>query len=320
LHNLRPLAKPSFTFPWIMLATEKHLIGTLSDRSNWELIATIIADYCSAVTLVDQTSEIFGLLYRSLLRFILILEHDFPDFVVWAAQELALLLPPGFSQLRNILLNAAPENTVLSPPSRAIKKMMKMPGIDSYNPQAFLIPQGPYSVKMDFSGDFVKQFENNGGAGPYVVWLACNEASESTPEKINTSVKETAAYNAIVTMISKIGPGEIDIITQAITGLLDCLRYPNRVTLFAIRAVIALFQSGIEVAGSPPIGLDELVLRLLAERAVAEEPHPWGIRVVMRSLLMDKTIDIYNREFVQRSDSIAHFLKTSCAAFCGDDL
>jgi hypothetical protein len=48
------------------------------------------------------------------MRCVLILAHDFPAFLFQVASEIVLYRPPGFMQLRNLILAVAPD--ALPPP------------------------------------------------------------------------------------------------------------------------------------------------------------------------------------------------------------
>lgn len=55
-------------------------------------------------------------LYRGTLRVLLVLLHDFPEFIVAAADELIEAIPPNAVQLRNLLLSASPRGLRLPDP------------------------------------------------------------------------------------------------------------------------------------------------------------------------------------------------------------
>ena len=59
-------------------------------------------------------------LYRGTLRILLVLLHDFPDFLSEYYFSLCDAVPPGCIQLRNIILSAYPLHTTLPDPHRTL--------------------------------------------------------------------------------------------------------------------------------------------------------------------------------------------------------
>ena len=112
LHQLRPSEVPSFSFPWIQLISDKLFIApVLASESRYISYFVLLADFFSAIGLISQSSdfidskEVFDTTYRSVLRLIIILIHDYRDFMSQAAPLLVQFLPFQFTQIRNMLLS-----------------------------------------------------------------------------------------------------------------------------------------------------------------------------------------------------------------------
>ena len=112
LHQLRPSEVPSFSFSWIQLISDKLFVApVLSNESRYISYFVLLADFISAVGYITQSNqtddehEVFDTTYRSLLRLIIILIHDYREFMAQVAPLLVQFLPFQFTQIRNMLLS-----------------------------------------------------------------------------------------------------------------------------------------------------------------------------------------------------------------------
>ena len=138
LHRIRPLANPCFTMKWFDLSSSPKLVVSLaSAHYSWPLLQMLIADMCVTVVMSKKSTDdgqnqhplVFQTLYRALLRFILILSHDFPDFMYSSSLTLVKFLPLEFTQARNIILSAAPKNMVIESPLNIDLKVDHLPDV-----------------------------------------------------------------------------------------------------------------------------------------------------------------------------------------------
>lgn len=69
-----------------------------------------------------ELGDILRLLYKGVLRIMLLLSHDFPQFLCDYHIELCNVIPPSCVQMRNIVLSAKPRDLkVLDPFSPNLK-------------------------------------------------------------------------------------------------------------------------------------------------------------------------------------------------------
>ncbi|KAK8844915.1 hypothetical protein M9Y10_021088 [Tritrichomonas musculus] len=80
--------------------------------------APLFIDFAASVGYLvgSHDPNVFQIVYKAFLRLSLILSHDFPDFIASIAITSVALLPPGFIQLRNILLSVAPRSVLATSP------------------------------------------------------------------------------------------------------------------------------------------------------------------------------------------------------------
>ncbi|EAY12589.1 hypothetical protein TVAG_154400 [Trichomonas vaginalis G3] len=121
LHTIRPTIVPSFAFCWIQILTNSKFVKKLIEE-NEESLALLITDYIKILPTIDRYSHkaIFDKIYVSFLRFLLILIHDFPQFVSDSKIFFLITFPVDFVQIRNII------NTISEKPMHPLIDLAKM--------------------------------------------------------------------------------------------------------------------------------------------------------------------------------------------------
>lgn len=122
LSMLQPTLLPGFAFSWMSLISHRIFMPKLlkadSDK-NWPeyhnlLLALFkfIAPYLSAPKMHDA-SRVF---FKGTMRIVLVLLHDFPEFLAEYYHSLIDAIPPHCVQFRNVILSAFPRNHSLPDP------------------------------------------------------------------------------------------------------------------------------------------------------------------------------------------------------------
>lgn len=101
---------------------DNQLINSDNDREITQKFdcssgyAPLFVDFVACIGFLNDSHDpnIFQHLYKAFLRLLLILSHDFPDFIASIAMTSVSLLPPEFTQLRNIMLSVSPRSIELS--------------------------------------------------------------------------------------------------------------------------------------------------------------------------------------------------------------
>ena len=112
---LQPRHYESFMFPWLALTSHRLLVPTFlnhAGRSNggWEtytkLLCTVFLNL--GILFKSDTSPIVQEYYRGLTRSMLMLHHDFPEFLIESHFRLNSAIPQGCVQLHNLINSAVP--------------------------------------------------------------------------------------------------------------------------------------------------------------------------------------------------------------------
>ncbi|RXI06771.1 hypothetical protein DVH24_025907 [Malus domestica] len=103
-HALQPLQVPTFSFAWLELVSHRSFMPKMlagNGQKGWPYIQRLLVHF----------------LYKGTLRVLLVLLHDFPEFLCDYHFTFCDVIPPSCIQMRNIILSAFPRNMRLPDPS-----------------------------------------------------------------------------------------------------------------------------------------------------------------------------------------------------------
>lgn len=365
LHKCRPLLMPSFTFPWIELITDKHLVySMLSNSSNWASYAVLLTDYASVVSQIDtdnsnlgnisysisltptssstslstsplnpssnssnssssSQSDVFMQLYKSFLRFLLILIHDFKDFIVAAQPLLFMTLPFGFYQARNIILSATPKDNVEITPLLSVDDLL------SYLPGSFVTSMKHLVDNFNVNNSSIVDEENNNGSvssdemnslkvvidqiSPQNNFLSLRAfiaylTAPLSNLKQSDPIEETTAFNLISVILDIAQP---EIVLAIVNLLVDKLRSDSsRETNAFIRLIAGLLKLKVNRSG-----IGEVIARVIFERASAPPPHPSGLISIIKELTNERNNILMELPLSSQNKSVTAFLNAARTAF-----
>lgn len=122
LNTLQPSFFPGFTFSWMSLMSHRLLMPKLlltPNREGWVAfhrlfcsLLRFLAPFLRSVKLRETSRS----LYRGTLRILLVLLHDFPEYLCEYSHSLCDIIPFSCIQLRNLVLSAFPRNRTLPDP------------------------------------------------------------------------------------------------------------------------------------------------------------------------------------------------------------
>ncbi|KAE8198560.1 hypothetical protein CF336_g141 [Tilletia laevis] len=329
-NTLQPAFFPGFTFSWMSLIAHRlfmpKLLGS-SSREGWtafhRLLASLLrfmAPFLRAADLQDTSRS----LYMGTLRILLVILHDFPEFLVEYHQSLCDIIPASCIQLRNLVLCAFPRDRQLPDP---FKTGLRLEHLVECN-EAPLMPS-----------DFVTLLQNEGLVGDLDKYLSTRqphdlgtrlaaaltvgggEATEGGDARgkqgggggggggdsrfnaglVNALVlyvgticsqggmalmDSSVASDAGATLILEVlQPLDPEGRYLVLTAAANQLRYPNSHTAYFSRLLLAVFAEHFAAEGS----VKEQVVRVLLERLLVNKPHPWGLLYTLAELLRNPT-------------------------------
>jgi len=142
-HFLRPAVYPGFVFAWLELVSHRMFMPKiLADPQGWPFVAELLIDFFSFVApwlKEAQMNPAIHLLYQGILRVLLVLLHDFPEFLCDYHYNFCDVIPQTCIQMRNLILSAFPHSMKLPDPFIPNLKLDLLPEI-----------KDPPRIKSDF--------------------------------------------------------------------------------------------------------------------------------------------------------------------------
>ena len=224
----------------------------------------------------DQSSGAFIQLYRSFLRFLLILVHDFRDFVVASQPLILAALPFSFHQARNIILSITPssdvqqiqysEDIISNSDLLLIKTFVENNKVNQQNSSNLEADKSLLDTLRKNNYTFIRCFVS-------IVTAQLSSLKQSD------SIKETTAYYILNNILDSVAP---ETALTIVNFLADKLRYECRETSAFVRLFFALFKSKLACSG-----ISEIIARVLFERAATPPPQPFGLISIIKELIND---------------------------------
>lgn len=327
LNACNPNVAPAFAFSWLQIVSHHDVLPRLlSYRSGkgWRLLRQLIVSMLSFISphlsKVGPQSDIppqIRTLYRGTLRVLLVLLHDFPEFLCDYHFALCDVIPSSCIQMRNLVLSAYPRSMRLPDPFLPNLKVDKLEEMSTEprvlsNLTTALVTAGVKAPVDKFLQDPKAQSAASLGLHTKLVCRDKNGQKYNIP-----------AVNALVLYLgqqsmSRIPPGSQPVVNgpsievmQALLVDMDAegrfhllnaianqLRYPNLHTHYFSCVLLYLFKDGSSVT------VKEQITRVLVERLIANRPHPWGLLITFIELIKNADYGFWNHEFVRCAPQI----------------
>lgn len=333
LMNLSPQNVPVFTFGWMDLLANRHFMPWvlgLKGQRGWPAFARILQEGLSflaaAVAMVEkETPESVKMLVTGFERILLIIHHDFPEFLSLFSDELVVEM--GHSHLvtkvRNIVLSAVPRAVRLVDPFTTAVKLDNlpdgrvMPRLVGGSEMALLESSGIRAIIVQYIVSCVSAGTNNGLRDRSLLGTIRSKFADAKFDprlvqaflhfvgtRLPSVLRQAAGPNTTNTSIVPVTLS-LDIFmdmvlhsddegrTALIHGMINMLRFPNSQTsLFSI-ALLFIF------AESPNAAVKEEIARVIIARLLVERPHPWGLLATLSELVKNQRFAFWNQAFVK---------------------
>ncbi|MCO5577662.1 hypothetical protein L7F22_031493 [Adiantum nelumboides] len=304
------LVLPRFTFSWMTLISHRlfmpkllasGLIGGLWEEGRsegWAAYHRLFGSLLRFLMPFLRTAELRETsrnLYMGTLRILLVLLHDFPEFLSSFHASLCDLVPTSCIQLRNLILSSYP------------REQFGVAGLpDAFTPRLKIeeLPHGDESpiILSDFTGVIAQQpGDFNAALDAYLAeggpssFLSTLQDTVVTQGEYNTPLLNAIVlYSGVKSMEQqgRTSDAGFQVIEELLTSLdpegryltvgavCNQLRVPSKHTAYYSSMILNLFEQHEEVR--------EAILRVLVERVIVNRPHPWGLLVTMFALLRNE--------------------------------
>mmetsp|Transcript_12253 Transcript_12253/g.31061 ORF Transcript_12253/g.31061 Transcript_12253/m.31061 type:complete len:2192 (-) Transcript_12253:27-6602(-) len=351
LVHLSPQRFPGFAFAWLELVSHRQFMPKLLLHGGHLLFQRLLVSLLFFLQPHLRTAELSAairLLYRGALRVLLVLLHDFPEFLCDHHFSLCDALPPTCIQMRNLVLSAFPRNMRLPDPFTPNLKVDLLPEIkqspqlrDSYASaleRAGLTAEVDTYLKTRLPVSFLQKL-------PACLAASASSGSDgSIPSSgrynvplINSLVVYVGVHAIQQLQVPPAGPSggsggaqqpsiahtpPMDVYQQLVlkldaegrylflNAIANQLRYPNNHTHYFSCVLLYLFAD----AGNQPQPLGDLIkeqiTRVLLERLIANRPYPWGLAITFIELIKNPHYKFWSHSFTRCTPEIERLFES----------
>ncbi|KAK4801597.1 hypothetical protein SAY86_022084 [Trapa natans] len=350
-HALQPLKVPSFSFAWLELVSHRSFmpkILTGNSQKGWLYFQRLLVDLFQFMEPFLRNAELGGpvhFLYKGTLRVLLVLLHDFPEFLCDYHFTFCDVIPTSCIQMRNIILSAFPHSMRLPDPSTpnlkidllaeirepphilsevdaALKAKQMKAEIDEYlktRPQGssfltelkqrLLLPPAEAAISgTRYDVPLINSL---------VLYVGMQAIQQLQARTAHTQTPVNPTSLAVFLMSAALDIFQILIVELDTEGrylflnaVANQLRYPNTHTHYFSFIVLYLYaESSQEI-------IQEQITRVLFERLFVNRPHPWGLLITFIELIKNPRYNFWNRAFIRCAPEIEKLFEP-VARSCG---
>ena len=342
---LDPRNFPTFTFGWLGLVSHRIFMPAilkLGDKDMSDLFTKIMEVMLSFVGELLNAKEIepsVKELYRGVLRVLLVLHHDFPEFLADNHFRLCNTIPSHCPQLRNLVLSAFPSSILELPDpfSQGLKvdrleEMKKTPPVSG----DIIPPLRNGNIKDILDSVFKGSNINDETVGRILDVINTGPSEQRAPQ-VSGAVDFTLLH-AVVLYVGHsamsapsngfVNPPSFDANNPQtelmkrlakelnpearyyfLCAFADQLRYPNSHTHWFSSAILHLF--GTDQTDQQESDVRQQITRVLVERLVVHRPHPWGLIITLLELLKNPIYVFWELPFIKAAPEVSFFCSTS---------
>jgi CCR4-NOT transcription complex subunit 1 len=336
--SLQPKYCPAFVYGWLSLVSHRFFMSgmlNMPDRAGWgpycELMQALLS-YIGEQLKPANISYVAKDLYKGVLRILLILHHDFPEFVAENHFQFCNVIPAHCAQLRNLVLSAYPSSfhklpdpfreglkverleemreapkiagDVTAPLQRAnIKNVVDsaLQGNSVSDSSVLQICDSIYNPTAQETGLFHGPINVNVVLVNALVLYIGQAAISSNSSKGNTRAAfDNAIHSALLEKLAKALRPEARY--YLLSAMANQLRYPNSHTYYFSFAILRLF--GADNSDQDESDIRQQIIRVLLERLIVHRPHPWGLIITLQELLQNRGYSFFQLPFIQAAPEI----------------
>jgi len=328
LHKLRPARCPAFAFAWMELVSHRMFMPKLLISKPHRcsiMFKTLIVDlleflkpYLQNADLLDQVR----LLYRGTLRILLVLLHDFPEFLCEFHFSFCDAIPSTCIQMRNLILSAFPRNVRLPDPLTPNLKVDLLPEIThpprigcdvtetliAYSVlsplEQYLATRQPPSLPMQLCEKLQSADAKYGSKYDvklvnslvlHVGMQGIAKLQAKNEEGIVSQFQDNSCMDIFERLVGNLDPEGRYYVLNAIANQ---LRYPNNHTHYFSCVLLYLFLHSEEMF------IKEQITRVLLERLIVHQPHPWGLLITFIELIKNPQYEFSRQPFTNCAPEI----------------
>ncbi|KAI8885796.1 Not1-domain-containing protein [Backusella circina FSU 941] len=320
--KLQPSEYPGFSFAWLQLISHRFFMPQLllgDNLKGWDMFQKLFVSLLQFLVPYLHNAELWDttrMLYRGTLRVLLVLLHDFPEFLCDYHMSFCDMIPSTCIQLRNLMLSAFPRNMRLPDPFTPNLKVDLLPGIDQpprvLSDYTSILTQNQIKSEIDQLVDAPKNATTNLILQKFK--LEQNDSDYNVP-LVNSTVfymgvsilaKGIPAHQGAPMEVYQRLLSELDSHGRYLflSAIANQLRYPNNHTHYFSCVLLYLFSESKEEA------IKEQITRVLLERLIVNRPHPWGLLITFIELIKNPSYSFWSHSFTRCAADIERLFES----------
>ncbi|KAF9739933.1 hypothetical protein PMIN06_011760 [Paraphaeosphaeria minitans] len=329
---LQPTHFPRFAFSWLTLVSHRIFVPALLDDSHsqgWDVFAQLME------TLLVFTGELIRpagetimaqTFYRGVLRVLLVIHHDYPEFLAENHFRFCNSIPMHCTQLRNLIVSAYPSNILEMPDP--FTTGVKVDRLDDSRQAPTIRADLDQTLRQAGVKDLIDGILRAPEPRAQDVEQLCNAVYYDEPKPAGFEADVTTADPALIHAITLyIGTSALaiqgakspifdgaapaaklietlarDLRPEAkfhfISAIANQLRWPNSHTQYFSCALLHLFGS------QDNEDVKHTITRVFMERLLVHRPHPWGLIITLLEILKNRTYGFWDLPFVKAAPEV----------------
>ncbi|PTD05209.1 General negative regulator of transcription subunit 1 [Fusarium culmorum] len=334
LNKIGPAFAPGFIYGWLSLVQHRAFMPSilqLPDGAGWTPFATLVCQLLD--TLGDQlkvfeVSNIAKDIYRATFKLLIILHHDFPEFVAANHIRLCASIPPHCTQLINAVLAATPHQIPRINDSNAKDQADEIhvhPGLlheaTSVLQDRGLLNAIDQALQSGPTEDIVANITHamaqdtrkttTYGHVPVDANMAIIDAvniytGQHAAEKAaqaGTTVSVTGDEHEVTLLSMILHELSAEVRYYLLVSVVNQLRFPNAHTTFFRQALLHFFGKDFDDPEENEIRQE--ITRVLLERLVSFWPQPWGLLYTVIELMKNEKYMFFDLPFIKATPDVA---------------
>ena len=323
---LKPSKNPAFVFAWLELISHRFFMPKIlapSCKKGLPLFHDLIVEmfnFLEPYLQAGQLNNPVKLVYKAALKILLILLHDFPEFLCDYHVSLCNVIPNTCIQMRNLILSAFPRHMKLPDPFAKDVSIEKLPEINeqptilsdyakhftkelplelfeslvdkySINSDISLLDQIVNKVKLTSQEEISERGTSYNV--PLINSIVLHVGVLSTTRHPRSQCMHSFATEVLRRMLHQL---DFEGRYLVLNAMVNQLRYPNIHTYY-FSCVLLNFFCEEQI-------IQEQITRVLIERLIVSRPHPWGLLITFIDLVKNSIYKFWEKPFIHCSVEI----------------
>ena len=320
-----PQHLPAFAFAWLSLIQHKAfmpLLLQLPNNAGWAPFLKLLGqllDNLSEHLKAFNVSPVAKELYRATLKLLLVLHHDFPEFLMANHVALCSKIPPHCTQLLNVIVATTPqagfnkerseENAILAHEADAAINVLRECGllnlleqVVQHGPSEDTLAQVAHTMTYDNPTEttfgHVPVMANVRVISAIVIYLG-QQATERANGGMVTVAGNEPDVLALSMLVHELQP---EARYYLLSNMVNQLRFPNTQTEYYSQVILHIF--GKDMNDPEDTEIRQEMTRVLLERLVGFWPQPWGLLTTVMELIKNEKYMFFELPFVKATPEV----------------